>query len=109
MAFKEVKIGEGIDYIRPSKLAEEGKTGVILEGEYLGTVLNPLSKKNDFKFKTNDGISIINNTGGLAVRMSQVNPGTLCQVVYNGKTKIESGDYKGKEAHQFNVLVEDGE
>ena len=109
MGFKEVTVGEGINYIRPSKLAEEGKTGVILTGEYLGTVPNTMSNNNDYKFKTDDGISVINSSGSLAIRMDQIQPGTLCQVVYNGKSEIASGTFKGKLAHQFNVLVEDGE
>lgn len=109
MAFKEVQVGEGINYIRPSKLKEAGTTGLILEGEYVGPVLNPMSEKNDYKFKTADGISVINNTGSLQARMEQVEPGTLVQVLYNGMTEITSGKLKGKSAHQFNVLVEDSE
>lgn len=109
MAFTEVTVGDGINYIRPSQLAKEGRTGVILEGEYLGTVDNPMSGKSDYKFKTGEGISVINSSGTLALRMEQVNPGTLCQIVYNGKKEIESGAFKGTLAHQFNVLVEDGE
>jgi hypothetical protein len=109
MAFKEVTVGEGINYIRPKALAEAGTTGVILEGEYLGTVMNPKSQNNDFKFKTADGISVINRAGSLAIRMEQIQPGTLCQVVYNGQAEITKGTHKGVLAHQFNVLVEDGE
>lgn len=109
MAFTEVKAGDSINYIRPSKLSEEGKTGLILEGEYLGPVLNSMSEKNDYKFKTEDGIAVINNTGGLQVRMEQIDPGTLVQIHYNGKTEIQNGKMKGKQAHNFVVLVEDGE
>jgi len=109
MGFKEVKAADSINYIRPSKLAEEGQTGVILEGEYLGPVLNPMSEKNDYKFKTEQGISVINNTGSLQAKMEQVEAGTLVQIVYNGKAEITSGKMKGKQAHQFQVLAEDGE
>lgn len=109
MAFKEVTVGEGINYIRPSKLSESGATGVILEGEYLGPVLNPMSEKNDYKFKTSEGLSVINNSGSLQARMEQIEPGTLVQVIYNGKAEITTGKLKGKSAHQFRVLVEDGE
>lgn len=107
--FKEVTVGEGINYIRPSKLREAGTTGLILEGEYVGPVLNPMSDKNDYKFKTSEGLSIINNTGSLQARMEQVEIGTLVQVHYNGMTEITTGKLKGKSAHQFSILVEDSE
>lgn len=107
--FKEVVVGEGITYIKPKDLADAGITGVILEGEFMEKLLNPKYNSISYKFSTADGIKVINSTGTLTARMELVQPGTLCQVVYNGKAVIESGDHKGTEAHQFNVLVEDGE
>lgn len=109
MAFKKVEISDGVNYIRPKALADSGTKGVILEGEFLGTVENPMSKNSDFKFSTADGITVINRSGTLAKRMELINPGTLCQVVYNGQAEISTGAYKGTLAHQFEVLVEDGE
>lgn len=96
-----------LEFIRPSKLFEDGVKGLILEGEFVGKVPNSFDEsKSDFKFKTEDNRTvIINSSGSLAYRMRDIEPGTLLQVHYNGKEEIKSGKMKGKQAHNFDVLV----
>lgn len=94
-----------ITFIRPAKLSEAGFLGVILEGEYVGSLPNPHnSEKLDFKFKLDDGsISLINGAGNLGYKMQYINVGDYVQVEYEGKQEMTKGDYKGKQAHNFEV------
>jgi hypothetical protein len=95
--------GGNLRFIKPKELADSGTTGPILEGTYMGTVLNDLTEKNDFKFLTEDDSTvIINNTGHLQYLISamQVKEGDYCRVSYNGKKP-----YKGKESHEFELEV----
>lgn len=96
--------GEGsLEFIRPSVLAEEGVKGIILEGEFVGTLQNPIDElKNDFKFSCENGATkIINSTAHLAYLMKNVNVGDFVQVKYLGKE-----EYKGRLGHKFEVLVD---
>lgn len=106
--FKPVNKAEGgLEFIRPAELAKEGVTGVILEGEFQGTIPNHFDEsKNDFKFRTDEGKTvIINHTGSLAYQLKEVEPGSIVQIEYKGKEALKSGKMKGKLAHQFGVLV----
>lgn len=113
MGAREFKKPEGmpaggeIRFVRPSELANEAFTGVVVEGEFVEAVPNPLDDtKNDFKFVTEEGETVIvNHSGSLAYRMKFVSPGDFCQVNYLGKSEIKSGRMKGKSAHNFEVLV----
>ena len=96
--------GSGIEFIRASKLEE----GVVLEGTYVESLPNPLNNdKLDFKFETEDGdVKIVNGAGNLAYKMKFINVGDYCQVVYNGKQDITKGTFKGKQAHNFEILID---
>lgn len=103
-------LGGGIEFIRPSKLAEdheEGTTKVVLEGIYEGQVDNPKNPaKKDFRFKKEDGTTaIINNSGNLGYKMSNVNLGDYCQIQYSGKKALSKGPFKGTLSHDFGVLI----
>lgn len=108
---KQFKKPEGavssLRFIKPSQLAAEGITGTVLEGEFLGAVKNSFDEnKEDFKFKTDDGSTVIvNSSGSLAYQMKLVKVGDYVQLNYKGKEKIAKGKMKGKEAHKFEVLV----
>lgn len=93
----------GIEFIRPSRLAESKKTGVVLEGYFEGTVPNQLTGKEDFKFTKEDGgAAVINHSGHLAALMKalKVENGNYVRVSYLGKE-----DYKGKPSHRFQLDV----
>lgn len=105
--YKKVEVQGGLTFIRPSQLAEEGTTGVIVEGKYIESLPNNFDeKKSDYKILTLDGETvIINGCGSLDNQMKVVAPGTLVQIEYNGKGILEKGKMKGKPFHDFTVLV----
>lgn len=106
--FKPVIASAGLRFIRPSELAANGVTGEILEGVYLSSQPNQMDDaKLDYKFETASGETVIlNGAGNLGRQMEAVTVGTLVRINYNGKQLIQSGPRKGKEAHNFLVLVE---
>lgn len=99
--------GGGLEFIRPAKLAEDGITGVILEGVYVGTLPNKFNEtKPDYKFQKENGDTVVlNSAGNLQYQMKAVSIGTLTQISYLGKQKITKGAMAGKESHNFEVLV----
>ena len=117
--------GNSTVFIRPADLARAGFTGVVAEGEFVEALPNRFEEdKNDYKIiadaefvvKGEDkdgkkyekavkpGDTLIVNTGGnLGWLMKEVSPGFLCQIVYEGKQEIASGQRKGTLAHTFKV------
>lgn len=97
--------GNGVRFIRPSLLAEEGIRGVVAEGYFDGTLPNEMTGKNDFKVVADDGQTIvINHTGHLAslIERMEVVEGNYLRVSYLGKDKIKK---TGKEFHKFKLEV----
>jgi len=112
--FKPVDAGASlgsITFIRPSKLAEDGKTGIILEGTYVESLPNQFNKdKLDYKFTDEKGgMIVLNGTGNLGFKMKNVNAGDFVQISYNGKKEISKGKMKGTQAHNFEVLRDEEE
>lgn len=121
--------GDGsVVFIRPSDLARAGFTGVVAEGEFIEALPSRYEEgKHDFKviadtelivrgennkeekyekiIKPGDTL-VVNQGGNLGYLMSEVGPGTLCQIKYNGMNTIEKGTRKGTKAHAFEVLYE---
>lgn len=91
----------GVTFIRPSNLAKENKTGVILEGIYSGSQPNQLDAgKLDYAFTLEGGDKVIlNGTASLARQMEKVSAGELVQIEYKGMNQTK----KGKSAHNFIV------
>lgn len=107
MARKEIT--GGLEFINAKKLSEEGITGQVLEGVFLGMVQNRFGGL-DAKFSNADGNEVvINGTGSLNNKLKSVPTGTYCYISYNGKDILESGKFKGSEYHKFTVEVEDEE
>lgn len=96
-----------LNIVRPSALASEGFTGTVVEGIYEGSVPNKFDEnKKDYKIRAENGdLTIINETGSLRYQMEKVTVGSLVQINYNGKTKIESGKLAGKGVHNFEVMI----
>lgn len=114
--FKPVSTGGSLKFISAKQLADDGKTGIILEGMYIAAIPNQHDDtKNDYKFeaevdneltgvKAGDTV-VVNNTGSLNYQMEKVTPGSLVQLTYNGKDKLTKGKNIGKSAHNFLVSV----
>ena len=112
--FKPVDAGASlgsITFIRPSKLAEESRTGVILEGTFVESLPNQFdSNKLDYKFTDETGgLIVLNGAGNLGFKMKNVNAGDFVQISYNGKKEIAKGKMKGTMAHNFEVLRDEEE
>lgn len=54
----------------------------------------------------NGKTQVVTGAGNLGRQMAEVTPGTYVQITYNGKQEMKSGQWKGKESHQFQVLKE---
>lgn len=100
-------LGEGgnVNYIRPKALAEEGTTGVVVEGVYEGTIPNKFDNtKNDYKVIDGEGtLNILNSCGSLNYQLGKVASGSYVRISYKGMEKLKSG----KDAHAFIVEVAD--
>ena len=112
--FKPVDEGASlgsITFIRPSRLAEEEKTGVILEGTFVESIPNQFdNEKLDYKFTDEKGgMIVLNGAGNLGFKMKSINAGDYVQISYNGKKEISKGKMKGIKAHNFEVLRDEGE
>ena len=95
----------GTKYLRPSKFEELGLKGkVIVEGTFVGAINNDMTGKQDFKFETENGFIVVNNTSHLQFLMGKTGPGAYCQLTYNGKE-----EYKGRSSHNFTLLTDDEE
>lgn len=90
-----------VTFIRPSKLSQNGTTGIILEGTYLGSEENGLDEgKLDYAFETELGKTVLNGCSSLARQMVKVAIGDLVQIEYLGKNPTKDGK---KSAHKFIV------
>lgn len=49
---------------------------------------------------------VVTQAGNLARQMAEITPGTYVQINYEGKKEMKSGQWAGKESHQFQVLKE---
>jgi hypothetical protein len=81
--FKPVDAGASIGsitFIRPSRLAEEKKTGVVLEGTFVESLPNQFdNNKLDYKFTDEKGgLIVLNGAGNLGFKMKNINAGDLC-------------------------------
>lgn len=108
LSFKSLDGREsGITYVKAGDLAANQVAG---QGIFLGMVENPRTKKKDVKLSETDDAGnetgrtiIINGAGNLEYRMKKAVVGSLIRVVYEGKTPLQSGPFKGTLAHNFDV------
>lgn len=91
--------------VRPSKLAEEGKTGIVAAGVYEDAKPNKFNTaKKDYFIRGDDGtLYIINSTQNLEEQMGLIaaGEGNKVEIQYSGKVTTKSG----RSVHDFTVLV----
>jgi hypothetical protein len=120
--------GGGLFFVKPADLSRAEFEGIVAEGEFVEALPNQFNDNiSDFKIvldtplkvmgvdkdgdryekelATGDTV-VVNGAGNLNYLMKEVSPGSLCQIAYNGKIEITKGNFKGKEAHNFNVQYE---
>lgn len=99
--FKDIST-QSVRFVKPNTMkVNEATIGTLVEsydGQY----------GKNWKFTDGSGdIFIVNGTGKLNHLLAKVNPGSLTKIVYLGKETIKEGKMKGKDCHNFQVLVAD--
>lgn len=104
--YKSASANADIKFIRPSALTNDNKGDTLVEGIYIGPIKNEMTGKDDQKFMLEDGsTAIINGAGNLGARLKDIPANTAVLVQYEGRQKLKTGKFAGKEVHNFNVLV----
>lgn len=105
MAWKKYKPGK---IYHPWKDME---IGYVFEGKYRGRSYSKFSKpgknQDNFMFEDDDGKDhVFNYCGKLNHAFGEDGkfpPGTYCRLEYLGKIMLNSGDYAGTQAHDFDI------
>ena len=89
-----------LTFLKPSEME--------IDQEVTGRYID--AKKDQFgglgyKLETADGTIVVNGSGQLDALMGKVDPGENITIVYKGTTKLKSGKFKGKDAHQFELFI----
>lgn len=79
---------------------------LILEGVYVGSFDTKFGKPA-FKFRESNGTVRAISCGALQYKMSTIEKGTLCRVVYLNKGIVANGLYKGKVFHDVDLMIDD--
>jgi len=103
MGKTQVKLtDEDVTYLR----AKDMDVGQKIVGKYLKQITDKF-KKPGYKLQLEDGsTAILNSTGQLAALFEKVPIGADVEVIYQGKTMIESGEWAGEKAHVFELFFE---
>ena len=93
----------GINFVK----SEDLKKGDEFIGTFVESLISPKFKTLQYKFsKETGGTFVLPSSGKLKSLMTSIEPGMLCKVVYDGKVVIQSGDFKGTEAHNWLVYFD---
>jgi hypothetical protein len=88
-----------VEYIKWAEV----EVGTLFEGIFMRTSESKFKTLNlHFDIEGND--IVLPASGILKSKMKKVNIGDNVQVTYLGMVPLESGDFKGKEAHDFTVF-----
>ena len=99
--FEEVTLGN-----TSYKATSAWKVDESIVGTYLETLLSPKFQTKTHMILLDDGSTTgINGCGQLDKKFATIAEGSTVKVIYKGKEVMESGNFKGNEAHQFSVLV----
>ena len=79
---------------------------LVLEGVYIGSFDTQFNQPA-FKFREKGGTVRAVACGSLKHKMADVEKGSLCRIVYLGKSVLERGPYKGRAFHDVDLLVDD--
>lgn len=101
MAFK--KVGGARRFIKYS----ECKPGqVLVDGKFIRTEEGRFGLNHIFQ--EGDGELVLNSSGHLNWLLETYGfEGAVCRVTYQGKEKLTKGNMKGKEAHRFELEIDD--
>lgn len=84
----------------------KGGDKLVEMGEYLGTTEGKYGIQHRYLEVSSGAEKVLNSAGQLNYIMdSKVDEGDVVDVVFKGKTILESGPFKGKEANNFAVSI----
>lgn len=104
MAFQ--KVAGARKYFKYAE-CEQGQR-LVVEGLYVGPEQGKYGVQHVFKQKDKE-VVVLNSSGHLNWLLENyASAGTsLCNVIYDGKTVLDKGPMKGKEAHRFELEIDD--
>ena len=114
LVFKSASAAQGnIEFKRANQMT----VGEAVQGELIALLPSKFDdKKSDYKLEEVDDTGaktgktiVINGSGNLGSRMSNIGLGSLVRIVYQGQSKITKGKMAGKLAHNFDVETADSE
>jgi hypothetical protein len=76
---------------------------VLVEGIYNKEFIGRYGVQYEFK-ADNGTFVVLNGSGQLRYKMEFVRPGDYVKIVYDGSTKLDSGNFKGQDCHQFKLF-----
>lgn len=102
-AWDDYEVGDVIvcKYVKttPNKFNEDKPNHVV-------EIIEAFLKDKKMQAKLSEGVHLVFNTIGMLDKaLEDINPGDCFQVTYNGKATIETGKFKGKEAHTVEVVM----
>lgn len=80
---------------------------LVSEGEYIGTEDGKFGPQHIWKQKNGDTVCLSGGQLDYMVEKSRFGIGDLCNVIYDGTTMLTKGTFKGKEAHNFIVEIDE--
>lgn len=91
------------------KYAELNPGDVLIEkGTYLETKEGKYGAQHYFEETSNSERKVLNSSGQLNYLVdTYLKEGTVCKIVYKGKVLLSKGAMSGKEAHNFDLYVDD--
>jgi hypothetical protein len=95
--------GDSTTYFRPNQM----KAGDTVSGIYQGFFTDRYQKRAHKIQLANGTQGVINGSAQLDKLLEQVEVGDSVEVIYRGLKKMTSGKFPGKDAHTFDVFVDD--
>lgn len=103
MGFKS--LNQSIKYFKYNECNPEDV--LVQEGVYLETFEGKFGHQHKFREKESGQLVVLNSAGHLNYQVNQLKTGQVVRVIYKGTTVLEKGAMSGKEAHQFDVQVDE--
>jgi hypothetical protein len=99
------EIGGATSYIN---VAPNGKPAfkegeVIVEGVFKKSFQGKFGLQHEFLVGSEK--KVLNGFGSINYKLQDIEPNTLCQVIYNGKKKLTKGKMAGKDFHDCKLMV----
>lgn len=97
-------ISSNAEYIKWAEVEADS----VIKGFYMETKVGRKYNNNNHYIETTEGkLYGLNGNANLDRAMEQVRPGWYVEITYKGMITLESGNFAGKECHQFEIAYDD--